>query len=107
MPQPASEELSFERILEKIEAIVLRLEDGQIGLSESLSQYEQAVQYLKHCYQALEAAERKIELLAGVDADGNPITRPFDAEATDAEKPTNRRPRTTRRSSSDEIEDTL
>jgi hypothetical protein len=26
----------------------------------------------------LERAERKIELLSGVDADGNPITRPFE-----------------------------
>ena len=33
---------------------------------------------LKQCYEALQQAERKIELLAGVDAEGNAITQPFD-----------------------------
>jgi exodeoxyribonuclease VII small subunit len=43
-----------------------------------LARYEQGVGHLKGCQQLLEHAERKIELLSGVDADGNPITQPFD-----------------------------
>ena len=37
---------------------------------------------LKQCYELLERAERRIELLCGVDADGNPITEPFEARPT-------------------------
>jgi exodeoxyribonuclease VII small subunit len=69
---------SFEESLEQLETIVEALESGKLGLSEALERYEQGVQHLKSCQQLLERAERRIELLSGVDADGNPITKPFD-----------------------------
>ena len=47
----------------------------------------------------LQRAERRIELLSGVDAEGNPITQPFDDTATfDQDEPGKRRSR--RRSAS-------
>jgi exodeoxyribonuclease VII small subunit len=73
---------SFEESLEQLEKIVADLESGKLGLSEALERYEQGVKHLKSCQQLLERAERKIELLSGVDADGNPITQPFE-EADD------------------------
>ena len=89
-------ELSFEQSLEKLELIVRQLEDGGLELGESLAQYEQGVKHLKACYAALRKAERKIELLAGVDADGRPLSEPFDdAEQTVEEK---RKTRSSRRS---------
>ena len=75
-----TEELSFEASLQRLEDIVGLLEGGQLGLSESLAQYEQGVKYLKFCYRQLERAEQKIELLSGVDAEGRVQTQPF-AEA--------------------------
>lgn len=72
------DELSFEEALAQLEQIVRKLEEGQLGLTESLSEYEAGVRHLQQCYTALEKAERKIELLSGVDAAGNPITKPFD-----------------------------
>ena len=69
---------SFEESLEALEKIVAELEGGKLGLSDALERYEQGVKHLKSCQQLLERAERKIELLSGVDADGNPITQPFD-----------------------------
>lgn len=74
--EPASE-ASFEDSLAALEAAVHDLEDGQLGLSESLERYEQSVRHLKRCYQLLEAAEHKIELLTGVSEDGTPSTEPF------------------------------
>lgn len=71
-------EVGFEQALEQLEQAVRQLEDGQLGLSESLDCYQRGVQHLKQCYRALEAAERKIELLTGVDAEGRPVTQPFD-----------------------------
>jgi exodeoxyribonuclease VII small subunit len=72
---------SFEQSLDELEKIVADLESGKLGLSDALGRYEEGVKHLKSCQQLLERAERKIELLSGVDADGNPITEPFaDAE---------------------------
>jgi exodeoxyribonuclease VII small subunit len=69
---------SFEESLEELEKIVAELESGKLGLSDALARYEAGVNHLKGCQRLLETAERKIELLSGVDADGNPITEPFD-----------------------------
>src|SRR4051812_49996687 len=75
---------SFEESLEELEKIVAELESGKLGLSDALARYEEGVRHLKGCQQLLEMAERKIELLSGVDADGNPITERFDETETDS-----------------------
>jgi exodeoxyribonuclease VII small subunit len=75
---PEEPDASFEVSLDKLDQVVKQLEEGQLGLTESLERYEEGVKHLKQCYRALEKAERKIELLSGVDSDGNPITEPFD-----------------------------
>jgi exodeoxyribonuclease VII small subunit len=67
--EPASE-VTFEHSLEDLEQIVAKLEGGKLGLADSLAAYEQGVKRLKGCYQMLTAAERRIELVQGVDADG-------------------------------------
>jgi len=76
----AKSSISFEDALAKLEAIVQQLEDGQIGLTESLAKYEQGIGYLKQCHQALNAAEQKISLLTAVDEDGAAQLAPFDDE---------------------------
>jgi len=82
---------TFEEAYAKLEEIVRSLEDGQLGLSESLARYEEGVQHMRHCHEALEDAERKILLLTGMDADGNPISEPFeDAAETLEEKQASR-----------------
>lgn len=68
----------FEDCLGELEEIVAELESGKLGLSDALARYEQGVKHLKSCHQLLERVERKIELLSGMDAEGNPITQPFD-----------------------------
>lgn len=76
--ETASDEPVFEESLAELEAIVGELESGKLGLSDALARYEQGVKHLKSCHQLLERVERKIELLSGLDAEGNPITAPFD-----------------------------
>jgi len=88
---------TFEESLSRLQEIVEQLEDGQLSLAQSLAAYEEGVKHLKVCYEALSETERKIEILAGFDAAGNPITRPFDDTATaDQQAPARRvRPRAT------------
>ena len=73
---------SFEQSLERREEIVHLLEEGDLGLGEAIERYEEGVKLLRQAYELLERAERKIELLSGVDAEGNPVTQPFDDTAT-------------------------
>jgi exodeoxyribonuclease VII small subunit len=86
--------LNFEESLAQLEAAVRDLEEGQLGLAEALARYEESVKHLKHCYQLLEAAEQKIELLTGVAEDGTACTEPFaDAGVEAAASPGQRRRR--------------
>jgi exodeoxyribonuclease VII small subunit len=75
---------TFEEALAELEKIVAELESGKLGLSDALARYEEGVRHLKGCQQQLESAERRVELLSGVDADGNPITQPFDEGDVDS-----------------------
>ncbi|HJN12900.1 MAG TPA: exodeoxyribonuclease VII small subunit [Pirellulaceae bacterium] len=77
---------SFEAALERLEQIVHDLEDGELGLDQSLQRYEEGVKHLKFCHQKLKDTEQKIELLTGLDAEGNPTTVPFDDPASSLEE---------------------
>jgi exodeoxyribonuclease VII small subunit len=71
-------ESCFEESLAELETIVGELESGELGLEQALARYEQGIAHLKQCHGQLQRATRKIELLSGLDAAGNPVTRPFD-----------------------------
>ncbi|QDU55219.1 exodeoxyribonuclease VII small subunit [Aeoliella mucimassa] len=72
--------LTFEESLAELETIVGDLETGELGLGDALERYEQGIAHLKQCHAQLEQATRRIELLSGVDAAGNPVTVPFEDE---------------------------
>lgn len=77
-PKTAStaDSIDFEESLGEVEGIVSQLESGELGLTASLQKYEQGIRGLKECQKLLDAAEQKISLLSGFDADGNPVTVP-------------------------------
>ena len=79
---PTPDQPSFEDALKRLEEIVHSLEEGNVGLGESLERYEEGVKLLRQSYELLQRAERRIELLSGVDAEGNPITQPLGDTAT-------------------------
>ena len=87
----AVKKLSFEEAYAELEQVVHSLESSQLGLSESLALYQKGVGCLKVCHQALEKAERKIELLTGVGDDGEPETEDFDDQELDLEAKASRR----------------
>jgi exodeoxyribonuclease VII small subunit len=75
-------ELTFEQALMELERMVRELEEGRLGLEESLARYEQGVGLVRQCYARLRAAEQKILLLSGNDENQTPILQPFKHEAT-------------------------
>jgi exodeoxyribonuclease VII small subunit len=82
--QENSDSLAFEEALVELERIVRELEDGRLGLEDSLARYEQGVGMVRRCYAQLRSAEQKIFLLSGNDENQQPNLQPFKHEATAA-----------------------
>ncbi len=80
-----NESPSFEQAIAELEQILRELEDGTTTLDESLARYERGVTLLKACYTQLQAAENRISLLGGLDAEGKPTLKPFDHTASDSQ----------------------
>jgi exodeoxyribonuclease VII small subunit len=53
----------FEGAIAELEAVVKRLEEGDLPLEQSLALYERGVQLSRFCHARLEEAERRIEVL--------------------------------------------
>ncbi|MCH9766052.1 MAG: exodeoxyribonuclease VII small subunit [Alphaproteobacteria bacterium] len=64
-------DMTFERALKELEAIVSRLERGDVELEESISIYERGETLKAHCDQLLKRAEAKVEKLT-FNSDGTP-----------------------------------
>ena len=67
MEQNLSQELSFEKAIERLESIVKQLESGDASLEESLALYEEGIALTKLCAGKIEKAEQKIKILTAVD----------------------------------------
>ena len=61
--QGAASVPDFEGSLAELEAIVEKLEQGELSLDESLQQFERGVQLTRVCQHALKQAEHKVEIL--------------------------------------------
>ncbi len=67
----------FEESLKKLEAIVAKLEEGDLALEESLKLFEEGIKLSRTCTRQLEEAEHKVEILLKNGTE-NLQTRPFD-----------------------------
>jgi exodeoxyribonuclease VII small subunit len=70
---------SFEDALRELEEILGEIENGELGLEESLVKYERGNFLIQHCRGVLGSAEKQIELLSR-SADGGLGSEPL-AEA--------------------------
>jgi exodeoxyribonuclease VII small subunit len=53
----------FESALHDLEALVSRMESGELSLEESLRSYEQGIALFRQCQSALEAAQLRVRQL--------------------------------------------
>ena len=82
-PAPApteAEELGFEAALTRLSAIVARLESGDLSLEQSLALFEEGTRLSRTSQAQLDAAEKRVEELLGIDASGRPVVRELDPE---------------------------
>jgi len=53
----------FEQALNELEALVSKMEAGDLSLEESLAAFEQGVKLTRECQSRLAAAEQRVQLL--------------------------------------------
>jgi len=75
-PERPVDELPFEAALQRLEAVVDRLEQGDLELEQSLEAFEEGVRLSKRCSSRLDAAEQRVEVLTREG--GRWLARPFD-----------------------------
>ena len=73
----------FEEALQKLEALVAKMEEGDLPLEEALKAFEEGVRLAKFCTGKLDEAERKVEKLIR-DQAGKIQTTPFSEEGDDS-----------------------
>ena len=76
----------FEQALAELEALVERLEGGDLPLEEALKLFERGVALTRQCQGSLQAAQQKVEILLKRSGDAQP--QPFEppaAESADAD----------------------
>ena len=76
---PAEAAFDFERALTDLEALVERLEQGDLPLEASLTEFQRGVDLSRRCQAALAAAEQRVEKLLQ-RSDGSEERVPLDDE---------------------------
>ncbi|HJR72000.1 MAG TPA: exodeoxyribonuclease VII small subunit [Gammaproteobacteria bacterium] len=62
----------LEKTLEELEALVTRLEAGDLPLEQALKEFERGVKLTRACQAALQEAEQKVEILLKKTASAEP-----------------------------------
>ena len=78
MAKNAPAELSFEKAMERLEAIVDEMESGKLLLDDLLTRYEEGMKLVKTCQERLAHAEQKIEIITR-DHAGKVSVKDFEA----------------------------
>ena len=71
----------LEESLKELEALVERLEAGDLPLEEALTQFERGIKLTRSCQTILKDAEQKVEILLKKTAQAEP--EPFEPDSSD------------------------
>lgn len=69
----------FEMALAELEALVTKLEGGDLSLDESLNEFKRGVELTRHCQSVLDKAQQTVEQLMNIDDESS--AEPFDPDA--------------------------
>lgn len=68
----------FEQSLAALEALVARMEKGELSLEESLKAFEQGIKLTRECQARLSEAEQRVQIL--LEQDGQVTLTPFEGQ---------------------------
>ena len=82
--KPAKPESSFEKNIERLDAIVRQLDDANLPLDQALQIYEEGMKLSELCQKQLQEAESRIQVLIK-KAGGKIVPEPFEREENETE----------------------
>ncbi|MBM2830211.1 MAG: xseB [Gammaproteobacteria bacterium] len=77
MPKKRND-IDFEKALEELEELVVKMEKGNLSLEESLKYFERGVALTRTCQKALSEAEQKVQIL--LEKDGKQQLQDFGSD---------------------------
>lgn len=80
--QSSPSPVDFEKTLQDLEALVERLEQGELSLEESLREFERGISLTRSCQQALRDAEQRVKTLTESGSE-----QVFEPESTNGHAP--------------------
>jgi exodeoxyribonuclease VII small subunit len=63
-----ADKLTYEQAVEALESIIAQIEEGSIGLEESIAAYRRGTALIRRCKALLSHAEQEIETIESADA---------------------------------------
>lgn len=79
MNDSTAKQPDFESALSELEALVSKLESGELSLDESLAEFRRGVELTRHCQGVLDRAQQSVEQL--LDPGDENSAEPFEADA--------------------------
>lgn len=76
--KPKSKDINFEKALSELEALVSKMENGDLSLEESLKAFEQGVKLTRDCQTRLTEAEQRVQML--MEEQGELVVTEFDED---------------------------
>ncbi|MGK0188044.1 MAG: exodeoxyribonuclease VII small subunit [Verrucomicrobiales bacterium] len=76
--EKAEKALPFEEAMERVESIVDAMETDTLPLEEMLVQYEEGASLLAQCQERIEAAQKRVEVIASERKNGTVTLKAFD-----------------------------
>ena len=73
MARKPAQPVNLEQSLDALEALVERMESGDLSLEDSLKAFEDGIRLTRECQQALRAAEQKVRILLSADGEPEPF----------------------------------
>jgi exodeoxyribonuclease VII small subunit len=58
-----AESLTFEQSMQELEALVSKMEQGELPLEDALKSFERGIQLARHSQKQLKEAEQKVQIL--------------------------------------------
>jgi len=74
----SADTLDFEQALAELDALVTRMEQGELSLEDALAQFERGIALTRQCQEALKTAELRVQKL--VEKQGQPALEPFNPQ---------------------------
>lgn len=85
MTKNTSKQPSLEESLGEITTLIEKMENGELTLEQSLSDFERGITLIKHCQKVLSEAEQKVQILIQQNQQEELTTYGDDEDGDDAD----------------------